>query len=132
MLYNKYNHVQYYFEDTRHIGRLTEPSQTIYISRAGIPENGEVIEISLAVKDLSIINAKFLAQASPTVVASCAWLTNHLIGQNVDQLGQITVQQIIQALSLPDHQYHNACLAYQAVQRLILEIEKDGDKKCLA
>lgn len=118
-LYSK--KVMEHFSNPHNMGTLKNPSGT---GRVGNPVCGDLMELQIkVVKKASkeyIKEAKFQTFGCGAAVATSSILTDMIIGKNLDELGKITNQAIVEALDgLPPVKRHCSVLAEEALQKAI-------------
>jgi NifU-like protein involved in Fe-S cluster formation len=108
--------VSHYFAQDDHIGYLDPHSAAVGTGVAGVAGRGDVIQLQIAVAGEVVQTVKGLVYGSPASMAALAWLAETLPGSTVQQLGEITGQNIYTALGLPPIRLAAAVLAADALR----------------
>jgi len=111
----------------QNIGTLKEPTN---IAEIKFEENGKDANISVFVLNDGgkIKEIKYLAKASIPVVASLSYLSVILKGKKVGDALALQTDEIVSALSLPEHYQYCAKRALEAIQKAFHESEDPFDR----
>ena len=97
-----------HYENPRNIGTIADADGTASV---GSPADGEMIKLTLKIKNDVIVTAKFRAFGCPTAIASASILTELITGVHIPDALEITTAQISDALGglpLDKQRYANA------------------------
>lgn len=84
-----------HYENPRNIGTVVGADGTASI---GSPADGEMMKLTLRIKDDVIVTAKFRAFGCPTAIASASILTELIMGVHILDALEITAGQLSDAL----------------------------------
>ena len=103
-----------HFENPRNVGEVDHPEA---FGRAGNPACGDLLELSLRVRDGRIEQACFRATGCGAAIASSSMTTVLLTGKTVEEAAAITNEQVAAALGgLPPAKLHCSVLAEDAIR----------------
>ena len=106
-----------HFENPRNIGSIPDADGT---STIGSAASGEMLQLTLKIKDSIVVSAKFRAFGCPTAIASGSILTELVNGKNISDAKEITAAEISIALGgLPSDKQRYATYAEQALKAAI-------------
>ncbi len=109
-----------HFHNPRHVGEIENATAVVEASN---PACGDLMKLSVVVRDGQITEAKFKVAGCVPAVACGSWLADHLTGRPVSELLPVTPTEIESALDgLPSASKHAALLASDALKKLIDEI----------
>lgn len=107
-----------HFTNPRSLGRLERPDAQAFV---GNPVCGDQILLSAIFKDGQVEEIKFEARGCAAALATGSFLTDMLVGKNLEECEKITVNEIVESLGgLSPEQSHVAELGHDVIQRLIL------------
>lgn len=107
-----------HFNDPKNVGEL-EDSDDVGCGMVGAPSCGDVLKLSIKIKDNQIIDAKFLAFGCGAAIASSSLLTEKVIGKSIEDAEQISNKTISEELALPPVKLHCSVLAEEAIKEAI-------------
>jgi nitrogen fixation NifU-like protein len=109
-----------HFQNPRNAGTLDPATAVVSVEN---PVCGDLLELSVRIEAGRIAEARFRTRGCVTALACSSLLTELLQGKSPAEAGEITAEQISQALGgLPPATSHGAQLARDAVQALIPKI----------
>ena len=118
-----------HFENPRNIGSLNKHDNNVGIGLVGAPSCGDVMKLSIKIKDNIIIDSKFKTFGCGSAIASSSYLTEHIKNMHVDDAYKISNKVIAEELKLPPVKLHCSMLAQDAVQSAIEDyINKNYNK----
>ena len=97
-----------HYENPRNIGTITDADGTASV---GSPADGEMIKLTLSIRDDVIVAAKFRAFGCPTAIASASMLTELITGVHIPDALEITAGQLsdtLGGLPLDKQRYANS------------------------
>lgn len=104
---------------------LNTTDSIIYTSLLGSEKDGAAIQLQVKIDDdKNIIDAKFKAYGGVSTIACASWLTEQIIGKNVNSALQIQAIDIAQTLDLPNINFFSAILAQDALQATLSDFIK--------
>ena len=111
-----------HFENPRNVGSVTSPDA---VGRAGNPACGDLLDLSLRVRDGRIEQALFRASGCGAAIASSSMTTVLLTGITLEQAAGITNAQVALALGgLPPAKVHCSVLAEDAIRAALADYER--------
>ena len=116
-----------HFENPRNAGGMENPDG---VGKMGNPVCGDVMEISIRVKDNIIEEAKFKTFGCCAAIATSSMVTELVKGETLEEAEKISKQAVADALDgLPPAKMHCSNLAADALHEAILDYrEKHGIK----
>ena len=119
-----------HFENPRNVGSLNKHDKNVGIGLVGAPACGDVMELSIKIKDNIIIDSKFKTFGCGSAIASSSYLTEHIKNMHVDDAYKISNKVIAEELKLPPVKLHCSMLAQDAVQSAIEDyINKNNNEE---
>src|SRR2546426_609552 len=111
-----------HFENPRNVGEMESPDA---VGRAGNPACGDLLELSLRVREGRIDQARFRASGCGAAIASSSMLTVLLTGRTLEEAATLTNSQVASALGgLPPAKIHCSVLAEDAVQSALSDYRR--------
>lgn len=102
-----------HFENPRNVGEVEEPDA---VGRAGNTACGDLLELSLRIREGRIEQARFRATGCSASIASSSMTTVLLAGKTVEEAAALTNVMVAEALGgLPGGKIHCSVLAEEAV-----------------
>jgi nitrogen fixation protein NifU and related proteins len=116
-----------HFLNPRNVGPLLDADG---VGEVGAAAFGDVMRLSLKIKDNRILDARFQTFGCGTAIAASSATTELLKGRTVEEAMQFTNQDVIKALGgLPPEKLHCSTLAEEAVKAALNDyIRKQGKK----
>jgi nitrogen fixation NifU-like protein len=109
-----------HFRNPHNAGDLPGASSIVEVTN---PVCGDILRLSVLVCDGTISAARFKTQGCVAAIASSSMLTDILIGKSILEAGDITADQISDALGgLPPETFHAAHLCADAVEATLLKL----------
>ena len=108
-----------HYENPRNVGSLNKHDNNVGIGLVGAPACGDVMKLSIKIKDNIIIDSKFKTFGCGSAIASSSYLTEHIKNMHIDDAYKISNKEIAQELKLPPVKLHCSMLAQDAVQSAI-------------
>ena len=109
-----------HFRNPHNAGHLLDATATVEVSN---PVCGDVLRLGVRVADGRIAEARFKAQGCVGAIASGSALTDLMVGKSLNEAGEITPQQISDALGgLPPATLHAAQLCCDALAQLLKKL----------
>lgn len=103
-----------HFENPRNVGSVDDADA---VGRAGNPACGDLMELSLRVRDGRILEARFRTTGCSAAIASSSMTTVLLTGRSLEEAGALTNSEVAGALGgLPPAKMHCSVLAEDAVR----------------
>ena len=118
-----------HYENPRNVGSLNKHDNNVGIGLVGSPACGDVMKLSIKIKDNIIIDSKFKTFGCGSAIASSSYLTEYVKGKHIDEAYKISNKTLAEELKLPPVKLHCSMLAQDAVQSAIEDyINKNYDK----
>ena len=108
-----------HFENPRNVGSLNKHDKDVGIGLVGAPSCGDVMKLSIKIKDNIIIDSKFKTFGCGSAIASSSYLTEYIKGKHIDEAYLISNKDIAKELNLPPVKLHCSMLAQDAIQTAI-------------
>lgn len=114
-----------HFLNPRNVGPLLDADG---VGEVGAAAFGDVMRLSLKIKENRIVDARFQTFGCGTAIAASSATTELLKGRTVEEAMQFTNQDVIRALgSLPPEKLHCSTLAEEAVKAALNDyLRKQG------
>jgi nitrogen fixation protein NifU and related proteins len=113
-----------HYRNPRNQGELPDATAKIEVSN---PVCGDTLELAVRVEDGRIAAARFRTRGCPPSIACSSLLTEMLLGKTLEEVEQITAEQVSQALGgLPPATKHASQLAEDALDVLIDRLQRSG------
>jgi nitrogen fixation NifU-like protein len=104
-------------QNPRNQGELSDATATVEVSN---PVCGDTLKLSVRVENGRIAAVRFRTRGCPPSIATSSVLTEMIEGKSLEEIEQITAEQISQALGgLPPATKHAAQLAEDALDVLL-------------
>jgi len=106
-----------YFMHPRNMGEIANPDGA---GRVGNPQCGDIMEMSIKVKDNIIEDVKFKTFGCGAAIASSSIVTELVKGKTIEEALKVTNTQVIDALGgLPAIKRHCSVLGEEAIKAAI-------------
>lgn len=90
------------------------------VGKVGNPTCGDIMEISLKIKDNVIVDAKFRTFGCAAAIATSSTATEMVKGMTIDEALKLTNSQVVEELEgLPPPKIHCSVLAEEAIKEAI-------------
>ena len=87
---------------------------------SGDPHCGDVVVMTIRVRDGRLVDVRFLVQGCGAAIATCSMATELAVGKTLEQAAQLTDDDVAQALGgLPEPKMHCSNLAATALRHAI-------------
>jgi len=116
-----------HYENPRNVGSFSKDDEDVGIGLTGAPSCGDVLKLSIKVKDGIIIDARFKTYGCGSAIASSSLVTEWIKGKTLDQAGSIKNNDIAQELALPPVKIHCSILAEDSVKAAIADYKKKNN-----
>ena len=116
-----------HFLNPRNVGIILDPDG---VGEVGAAAFGDVMRLSLKIKEDRIVDARFQTFGCGTAIAASSATTELLKGRTVEAALRFTNQEVIDALGgMPPEKLHCATLAEEAVKAALNDyLRKQGKK----
>jgi Fe-S cluster assembly scaffold IscU len=108
-----------HYENPRNVGSFNKLDTDVGVGLVGAPACGDVMKLSIKIKDNIIIDSKFKTFGCGSAIASSSYLTEHIKNMHIDNAYKISNNDIASELKLPPVKLHCSMLAKDAVQSAI-------------
>ena len=106
-----------HFEHPRNAGEVEEPDATAQIEN---PACGDVLKLTLRLRDDRVKEIRFLAQGCVSAMACASLLTQLVRGRTVTEARQLRREELVQAIGgLPQASAHASHLALDTLAALL-------------
>ena len=108
-----------HFENPKNVGSFDNNLKNVGTGLVGAPACGDVMKLSIKIKDNIIIDSKFKTFGCGSAIASSSYITEYIKGLHIDEAYTIENKQISDELKLPPVKLHCSMLATDAIQSAI-------------
>ena len=116
-----------HFLNPRNVGIILDPDG---VGEVGAAAFGDVMRLSLKIKEDRIVEARFQTFGCGTAIAASSATTELLKGRTVEAALRFTNQEVIDALGgMPPEKLHCATLAEEAVKAALNDFLRKQGKK---
>ena len=106
-----------HFTNPRNVGEIPDADG---VGEVGNARCGDIMKITLKIKDNVIVDAKFQTFGCTAAIATSSTATDMIIGKTVDEALKITNAQVVEELEgLPPQKLHCSVLAEEAIKKAI-------------
>ena len=114
--------VMEHFRNPRNVGEIENADG---VGKVGNPVCGDIMELSIKVKDGKIDDAKFRTFGCGAAIATSSMVTELVKGKTIDEALEISNKAVVEALGgLPPVKMHCSVLAEQALRSAIEDYRK--------
>lgn len=114
--------VMEHFRNPRNVGEIEEPDG---VGEVGNPACGDIMKITLRIRDDRIEDAKFLTFGCGAAIATSSMCTEMVKGKMVEEARKVTNQAVAEALDgLPPIKMHCSNLAADALHAALDDYER--------
>jgi nitrogen fixation NifU-like protein len=110
-----------HYENPRNVGKLT--GDNVGTGMVGAPACGDVMQLTIAVEDGVIRDAKFKTYGCGSAIASSSLVTEWVKGKTLEEAGTIKNTDIAEELALPPVKIHCSVLAEDAIKAAIADYQ---------
>ena len=115
------------FKNPKNVGEIENPDG---IGTVGNEVCGDIMQISLRIKDDVIVDAKFKTFGCAAAIATSSMATEMIKGMTVDEALKVTNRIVIEKLGgLPAQKIHCSVLAEEAIKKAIEDYRAKGQAK---
>ena len=108
-----------HFENPRNIGSFEKNNKDVGTGLVGAPACGDVMKLSIKIKNNIIVDSKFKTFGCGSAIASSSFITEYIKNKHIDDAYLITNKDIAKELKLPPVKLHCSMLAQDAVKSAI-------------
>ncbi|MEG2413652.1 MAG: Fe-S cluster assembly scaffold protein NifU [Clostridia bacterium] len=124
MMYNE--KVMEAFAHPKNVGFIENPDG---VGKVGNAVCGDIMEISLRIKDNKIEDAKFRTFGCAAAIATSTTATEMVKGMTLDEAYQLTNKTVVETLEgLPPQKIHCSVLAEEAIKKAIDDFREKNKK----
>ena len=125
MMYN--DKVKEAFANPKNVGFIEDADG---VGKVGNAACGDIMEISLKIKDDRIVDAKFRTFGCAAAIATSSTATEMVKGMTIDEALQLTNAKVVEVLEgLPPQKIHCSVLAEEAIKEAIEDYKKKKQSK---
>ncbi len=111
-----------HFRNPRNVGAIENPDGT---GKVGNPVCGDIMELTIKVKEGRIEDAKFRTFGCGAAIATSSMVTELVKGKTIDEALEVSNKAVVEALGgLPPVKMHCSVLAEQALKSAIEDYRK--------
>ena len=115
------------FANPKHVGYIEDNDGA---GKVGNATCGDIMEITIKVKDDVITDAKFRTFGCAAAVATSSVATDMVIGMTVDEALKLTIASVVEYLEgLPPQKIHCSVIAGEAIKAAIEDYRKRQSEK---
>jgi len=121
--------VMEHFRNPRNVGEIKDADG---VGKVGNPVCGDIMELSIKVKDGRIDDAKFRTFGCGAAIATSSMVTELVKGKTIEEALEVSNKAVVEALGgLPPVKMHCSVLAEQALRSAIEDYRKrqSGEKQ---
>ncbi len=124
MMYN--DKVKEAFANPKNVGFIEDADG---VGKVGNAACGDIMEISLKIKDDRIVDAKFRTFGCAAAIATSSTATEMVKGMTIDEALNLTNARVVEELEgLPPQKMHCSVLAEEAIKEAIEDYKKKNGK----
>lgn len=124
MMYN--DKVKEAFANPKNVGFIEDADG---VGKVGNAACGDIMEISLKIKDDRIVDAKFRTFGCAAAIATSSTATEMVKGMTIDEALNLTNARVVEELErLPPQKIHCSVLAEEAIKEAIEDYKKKNGK----
>ncbi len=105
------------------VGRFDPNDPNVATGLTGAPACGDVMQLTIAVEDGIISDAKFKTYGCGSAIASSSLVTEWVKGKTLEEAGTIKNTDIAEELALPPVKIHCSVLAEDAIKAAIADYQ---------
>jgi len=115
------------FQNPKNVGEIKDADG---VGTVGNPSCGDVMKLTIKVKDGRIVDAKFKTFGCGAAIATSSMVTEIVKGKTIDEALRITNKTVVEALDgLPKIKMHCSVLAEDALKAAIKDYQKKQAEK---
>jgi nitrogen fixation NifU-like protein len=115
------------FQNPKNVGEIKDADG---VGTVGNPTCGDVMKLTIKVKDGRIVDAKFKTFGCGAAIATSSMVTEIVKGKTIDEALRITNKTVVEALDgLPKIKMHCSVLAEDALKAAIKDYQKKTGRK---
>lgn len=109
------------FQNTKRVGELPDADAYAQVDN---PACGDILRVSIKVRDGRIVDARFRARGCVAAIACAAQLADMICQKSIAEARAINKEELISALDgLPSTSFHASQLAIKALNQALKQIE---------
>tara|TARA_A100001015_G_C14862468_1_gene660939 strand:- start:203 stop:616 length:414 start_codon:yes stop_codon:yes gene_type:complete len=119
-----------HYENPRNVGKLNSSKKNVGTGLVGAPACGDVMKLQFETDDNGkIIKSVFKTFGCGSAIASSSYVTELMIGKNIDECLDIKNKDIADHLKLPPVKLHCSMLAEDAIKKALEDYKSKQNKK---
>jgi Fe-S cluster assembly scaffold IscU len=119
-----------HYENPRNVGKLNSSKKNVGTGLVGAPACGDVMKLQFETDDNGkIIKSVFKTFGCGSAIASSSYVTELMIGKNIDECLDIKNKDIANHLKLPPVKLHCSMLAEDAIKKALEDYKSKQNKK---
>ena len=116
-----------HYENPRNVGSFKKTDDDVGVGLVGAPSCGDVLQLSIKVKDGIITDARFKTYGCGSAIASSSLVTEWVKGRSLDEAAALKNSEIAQELALPPVKIHCSILAEDAIKAAVEDYRSKHD-----
>ena len=116
-----------HYENPRNVGSFKKTDDDVGVGLVGAPSCGDVLQLSIKVKDGIITDARFKTYGCGSAIASSSLVTEWVKGRSLDEAAALKNSEIAQELALPPVKIHCSILAEDAIKAAVADYRNRHD-----
>ena len=106
-----------HYRNPRNVGEVPDSHA---VAQVGDPATGDVLRISLLIRNGTVVEARFTSFGCTAAIAAGSMTTELIRGRSLDQASSLTNQEVVEALGgLPESKIACSVLAQEAVREAL-------------
>ena len=118
-----------HYENPRNVGSFKKGDPGVGVGLVGAPACGDVLQLSIKVKDGIITDAKFKTYGCGSAISSSSLVTEWVKGRTLDEAAEIKNSEIASELALPPIKIHCSILAEDSIKAAINDYRNRNSPK---
>ena len=119
-----------HYENPRNVGKLNSSKKNVGTGLVGAPACGDVMKLQFETDDNGkIIKSVFKTFGCGSAIASSSYVTELMIGKNIEECLDIKNKDIANHLRLPPVKLHCSMLAEDAIKKAVEDYKSKQNKK---
>jgi len=123
------NDVLDHVENPRNVGSLDKSDPSVGTGLVGAPSCGDVLQLSIKVKNGIIEDAKFKTFGCGSAIAASSLVTEWVKGKTLEEAGNIKNSKIAEHLALPPVKLHCSILAEDSIRAAIADYKNKEQQR---
>jgi nitrogen fixation NifU-like protein len=118
-----------HYNNPRNVGSYKKDEEGVGIGLVGAPSCGDVLQLSIKVKNGIIEEAKFKTFGCGSAIAASSLVTEWVKGKTLEEAGNIKNSKIAEHLALPPVKLHCSILAEDSIRAAIADYKNKEQQR---